>query len=264
MALEKHRAVVVRAIKYSETSKIISLYSLKSGLIKLVAKGVRKSKSRLSGILEPLNVVEVVFYYKPQRDLHTLSQAAIIYSPIQLRRDAEDTLLALACCEMITRVQMLHDANVAVYHLLENTITAFNSSKPETRRIYFLTFQLQLLRTLGLEPELTCCANCKKRESANWYFDFKNAKITCESCNASISGYDALTDKLRVALDFLLQVEITQIEKPENLVAYQKGIYLFLTQFFQNHLEEMLNLKSLAVLQKMKSLQNEFQHSNSA
>lgn len=64
MALEKHRAVVVRTMKYGETSKIVTLYSLRAGLIKLIAKGVRKAKSRLGGILEPLNVVEVIFITK--------------------------------------------------------------------------------------------------------------------------------------------------------------------------------------------------------
>ncbi|KAA3658959.1 MAG: DNA repair protein RecO, partial [Calditrichaeota bacterium] len=165
MALEKHRAVVLRTMKYGETSKIVTLYSLRAGLIKLVAKGVRKSKSRLGGILEPLNIVEVIFYHKSQRELHTLNQTSIIFSPIQLRRDAEDTLLAYACCEMITRVQMLHDENSEVYHLLEETIKIFNSSIPETRRIYFLTYQLQLLRSIGLDPGFEACVRCATTKS---------------------------------------------------------------------------------------------------
>ena len=264
MALEKHRAVVVRTIKYSETSKIVTLYSLKTGLLKVIAKGVRKSTSHLSGILEPLNIVEVVFYHNPNRELHTLSQAEIIYSPNQLRHDAEDTLLALACCEMITRVQMLHDENAEVYRLLEGVIAAFNSSKPATRRIYFLTFQLQLLRAVGLEPDLSRCSSCKTQHNTRWYFDFKQAALKCEKCSDNLSRQDVLHEKLRAALGYLLRVEITQIPEPERLILYQKNIYHFLTQFYKYHLEEMLNLKSLAVLQKMKSFQSELMRSNSA
>lgn len=264
MALEKHRAVVVRTIKYSETSKIVTLYSLKSGLIKVIAKGARKSRSRLSGILEPLNVVEVVFYHKPQRDLHTLSQADIIYSPNQLRYDAEDTLLALACCEMITNVQMLHDENAVVYRLLECIIAAFNSSKPATRRIYFLTFQLQLLRAVGLAPDLSGCSACHIQQSLNWYFDFKQATLKCEKCSDTLSQQEVLSENVRVALNYLLKTDVTRISKPESLVEYQKSIYNFLRRFYQFHLEEMLNLKSMAVLQKMKSFQTEIKRSSSA
>ncbi|KAA3619859.1 MAG: DNA repair protein RecO [Calditrichaeota bacterium] len=257
MALEKHRAVVVRTIKYGETSKIVTLYSQNSGLIKLVAKGARTSKSRLSGILEPLNVVEVIFYHKVQRELHTLNQASIIFSPIRLRMDAEDALLALACCEIITRVQMLHDENAQVYHLLEAAISVLNSSKAETRRIYFLTFQLQLLRALGLDPGFSKCSHCASEGSTVWNYDFRHARIYCENCR-DLGKKEELSNELRAALNYLLHVEINQIENPEKLVIYQKGIYLFLLQFYKFHLEEMLNLKSLAVLQKMKNMQKEW------
>ena len=64
-------------------------------------------------------------------------------------------------------------------------------------------------------------------------------------------------------MHYLSRVNITEIAAPEKFIRYQRGIYYFLTKFFQYHLEEMLNLKSLAVLQKMKKMHDEWLQSGS-
>ena len=57
-------AIVLRSMKYGETSKIVTLYSKKFGKIKVIAKGARSAKSKFGASLEPMMHSSVIFYKK--------------------------------------------------------------------------------------------------------------------------------------------------------------------------------------------------------
>src|SRR5256885_14669293 len=55
----KTEAVVLRSIRFGEADRVLHLYTSERGRIGAVAKGVRKTKSRFGGRLEPLSHVEL-------------------------------------------------------------------------------------------------------------------------------------------------------------------------------------------------------------
>ena len=55
----KTEAVVLRSIRFGEADRVLHLYTPDRGRIGAVAKGVRKTKSRFGGRLEPLSHVEL-------------------------------------------------------------------------------------------------------------------------------------------------------------------------------------------------------------
>src|SRR5438093_12223074 len=75
MAIVTTEGVVLKVHALGDTSRIVTAYTRDFGLIKLVAKGARKSPSRFGFALEPLSRSRFVFYLKPDRELHLLSQA---------------------------------------------------------------------------------------------------------------------------------------------------------------------------------------------
>src|SRR6266516_1741895 len=54
----KTEAVVLRSIRLGEADRVLHLYTSERGRIGAVAKGIRKTKSRFGGRLEPLSLVE--------------------------------------------------------------------------------------------------------------------------------------------------------------------------------------------------------------
>src|SRR5437867_8218590 len=75
MAIVTGEGIVLKTHALGETSRIVVVYTREHGLVKLVAKGARKTPSRFGFALEPLTRGRYVFYFKPDRDLHLLSQA---------------------------------------------------------------------------------------------------------------------------------------------------------------------------------------------
>ncbi|RME02169.1 MAG: DNA repair protein RecO [Calditrichaeota bacterium] len=255
MALVKTEAIILRSMKLGETSKLLTLYARKSGILKLVAKGARQSKSRLMGSLEPLYVVEVVYYEKESRELQILSQVSIVYVPKYVFTDADKTVLALACGEMVTRLEKPGDVNPGVYGLLRATLEAFDQPDVDARLI-FLAFQLRLLEHIGLSPGLQKCFGCETSETSEGRYDFANARLYCERCAQKTSQGKEIKKETLQVLRELLRLPLRKIGHLQWQASIQAEIYRFLTSFYHYHLEEMGALKSIAVLAQMKSLAN--------
>ena len=251
MALAKTEAIILRSMKLGESSKLLTLYGKKAGLLKLVAKGARQSKSRVRGNLEPLYIIEAVYYEKENRELQTLSQASMIYAPKFMLTDADKTVLAFACAEMVMRSATPGHVNLPVYGLLRAVIEALD--QPDTNaRLIFFAFQWRLLQCLGFSPALQQCYECASTTLAGGKFDFVNARLYCAACADRMYHGAALAESTIKTLREFTRLPIAKVGALDIPAAVQADIYRFLKTFYQYHLEEMGLLKSIEVLKKMK------------
>src|SRR3954447_15885361 len=79
-------AVVLRSIRFGEADRVLHLYTADRGRIGAVAKGVRKTKSRFGGRLEPLSHVELVLH-QGGGELQTVTGAELVRSHREARED---------------------------------------------------------------------------------------------------------------------------------------------------------------------------------
>ena len=98
----KTSAIVLKSIKWKDTSKIITLYTRETGKISVVAKGVRKLKSSYGGVLESINLIEVIIYYSSKRQVQILGAVSLENSFPQIKKDIERTSYAYAILELIS------------------------------------------------------------------------------------------------------------------------------------------------------------------
>ena len=77
--IESTDAIVLRAIKYGDTSKIVTLYTRRFGKVAVIAKGARSAKSKFGSALEPMSLIQAVFYRKENREVQLLSQADLLH-----------------------------------------------------------------------------------------------------------------------------------------------------------------------------------------
>src|SRR5260221_5540794 len=82
----KTEAVVLRSIRFGEADRVLHLYTSERGRSGAVAKGVRKTKSRFGGRLEPLSHVELMLH-QGSGELQTVTGAALVHSHDAARAD---------------------------------------------------------------------------------------------------------------------------------------------------------------------------------
>src|SRR6185437_8380784 len=79
-------AVVLRSIRFGEADRVLHLYTADRGRVGAVAKGVRKTKSRFGGRLEPLSHVELVLH-QGAGELQTVTAAELVRSHRESREE---------------------------------------------------------------------------------------------------------------------------------------------------------------------------------
>lgn len=195
-ALVSCEGIVLRNLRYGETSRIATLFTPELGKIGVIAKGARDPKSPFGASLEFLSHGSFVVYHRPGRDLHFLRTGALEREFRGLFRDSDRFILASAFAEFIERVLQgeepageLFDFALRGLQVLE---TAPRSALPEL----FRGMQLRVASILGYAPRLEQCLRCGRAvgepESAGardaWTFLPADGGVLCPACGAREPG----------------------------------------------------------------------------
>ncbi|MEJ2152229.1 MAG: DNA repair protein RecO [Gemmatimonadota bacterium] len=78
MSLVRTEAFVLKAIRFGDTSVIYRLFTRDFGVVPVMARGVRRPKSRFGGIIEPFRRLQVTYYSRDNRDIQTLSGVELV------------------------------------------------------------------------------------------------------------------------------------------------------------------------------------------
>lgn len=151
------QGIVLRSRKYSESSKLVTVYSRDFGKISLIAKGARQSKSKFGSTLDALSASTLTFYKRPNRDLHTLSQAETL-QPLRAILDSYEKLtIAMEIIESISSTQTEEEANPEIFDLLLRALSVLNTSTEYTRNVV-PAFLLRLAEFMGFMLNPHTCA----------------------------------------------------------------------------------------------------------
>jgi DNA repair protein RecO (recombination protein O) len=155
----KTEAIVLRSIRLREADRVIHLYTNARGPVGAVAKGVRRTKSRFGGRLEPFFRLRLVLY-EGRGELHTVTQAETVESYPRLREHGASIRTAAGACESVLRLFGESEANDAAYNLLCHELQLLDAEPAAAGSANLLAFRLKLLLAAGFLPELSSCARC--------------------------------------------------------------------------------------------------------
>jgi len=146
--LEKNTANLIRRIPLTETSLIIHWCSDTQGLIKTVAKGARRPKSRFAGKLDLFFRCEIEIVQSRKSDLHILADLAILKMRTGIRRTYLQTLAAAYFVKLIERVVEPATPIPDIADLLQRALEYLDQNQPDQRAV--LHFEKELARCLGI------------------------------------------------------------------------------------------------------------------
>ena len=179
MSLYRDRGVVLRTYKLGEADKIVVLLTSGHGKVRAVAKGVRRTKSRFGGRLEPLSHVELLLY--EGRELDIVSQAEIIDPWRLLHEDFARVAQGLAMAEATEQVAQEREASDPLYRML---VGALRTLAERSGPLVVGAFYWKLLSIDGAGPVLTSCASCGSSPPAAPLvaFDIGEGGTLCRLC----------------------------------------------------------------------------------
>src|SRR6195256_3297619 len=157
----KTEAVVLRSIRFGEADRVLHLYTAERGRVGAVAKGVRKTKSRFGGRLEPLSHVELQLH-QGSGELQTITGVQLIHHHQTARDDFYRLSVGLIGAESMLRLFTEQEQNERAFGALVRFLDVLDDSPHAAERPMLdplaLAFQLKLLWLSGYLPHLTSCA----------------------------------------------------------------------------------------------------------
>ena len=150
-------ALTLKKTSLGEADLLITLYTRESGILRAVAKGARRSTSKLVGHLEPLTLTRLSL--ARGRNLDIITQAQIVENFTPLKSDLTGITKGLYVAELVDGFGSEDHANEALYQLTLDTLQVI--AQDPAAELPLLWFQLHLLEVSGLRPELDRCAECR-------------------------------------------------------------------------------------------------------
>jgi DNA repair protein RecO (recombination protein O) len=252
MAIVTCEGVVLKVHALGDTSRIVTAYTRDHGLRKLVAKGARKTPSRFGFALEPLSRSRFVFYWKPDRDLHLLSQAEVL-DPLGSRlADLTRLAHAQAALELVDRLVWGEEPHAELYDLLVATLAGCARAPVASLPAVTLAFQLQLASELGYRPRLDACAIDGRPVSQRRLFSPGRGGLVCDGCASREGGVIALSAEALASLALLLSRPVGEAGE---YAAIERGPELLrvVEDFLRMHFQRFQGLRSLEVLRGLET-----------
>jgi len=152
--LQKTRGIALSYIRYRETSIISRVYTEEFGLQSYIVNGVRsaKSKSNRIALFQPLTLLDMVVYYKADRELHRLSEVKTSHPFQSLPFEVTKSTIALFVTEMLNKVLKEEAGSPTLFQFLVNAVLFLEEARTNYENFH-LSFLLKLSFFLGFGPE---------------------------------------------------------------------------------------------------------------
>lgn len=194
--LHRTAGIVLRRLDLSEADRIVTLYTRERGKTRAVAKGARRTTSRLAGHLELFALADVLL--AQGRELDVVSQADTAQSFRHVREDVGLISHAYYVAELVDLFTEDHLPNVAAFETLVEAFQALDEGVEP--RLAVLAFLARFLGSLGYRPELSQCLACRAEVApgANQFSSLLGG-VLCPTCGPrEVSAQPLGTEALKL------------------------------------------------------------------
>lgn len=241
-------ALVLRRIPYGDTSLVFHIFSREAGRLGLMAKGVRRPKSRLDPVLQTGHLVELQLLVREGRDLQLVKDADLADDFRGLRTDYARLVSGLTVIEALERTQLPDQADPLLFDTALGTLRlmAGPSPRPQNLVYWFLIF---LLTHSGYGLDLEACSVCGRpwedfRHRDGGGLDPREGRARCPDCRPGLEE-TGLPPALWRVLHFLLHAEPEEVGRREITTATRKLLGTLLELLLKAHVAPQLELQGL-------------------
>ena len=242
-------AINLKSYNLKDSDKIVVMYSKELGLIRGVAKGVKKPKSRLGARMDSL-VANKVMLYKG-KNLDTICQAEALNTFKDSRQDYDKLMYSSYVSEIISIFGVEDDpSSKEVYDLFYKALDRIASAKSKKDvMIAVIKFQLKMMLIIGFGLEFDSCLCCREEIlDEDMYFSIQMGGVVCEECNKDLGVKLKLHHKMRDFMQAMMQFDFNYESEYDKKATDKVCDVCFnlLNEYIQSHTDK--KIKSISVL----------------
>jgi len=201
------QAVVLYRHRVGEIHKGLSLLTLDMGMIRALAHGAYKMRSRFRTLTEPFSNIKVYLYHDPVKDQYKITDVVSLSLFTGIQGNMVKFFTASLWAEVIMKSYGGGESSTELFNLFRNALQYLDSASPGSEHFVSQQFLWRFMTLSGFSPELSVCSNCNVEIENILFFP---AGELAPFCNKCIRGkYSSLSSGARRYLQTTLQLPLS-------------------------------------------------------
>jgi DNA repair protein RecO (recombination protein O) len=145
--LHHTKGIVLRTVKYGETSVIVTIFTELFGIQAYLVNGVRTSSKKGSGkanLFQPTSILEMVIYHNELKQLQRIKEFKWSFLYQHILSDVRKNAVALFMVELLTKCLKQPEANPDLFHFAEDSFIHLDEASDAVTANFPLFFALHL------------------------------------------------------------------------------------------------------------------------
>lgn len=230
------RGIILRTVKYSESSLILDMYTEENGRKSFIISGIRSKNAKTkAGLLQVMGLVEFVSYDKESSSLSRIKEIKADHLFHLLPFVAMRSCLGMFMMEVCAKSIKESETNKNLFNFLRSRLLLLDDKKMQKLSVFHITFLIDLSSHLGFGIQ-------DNYSTQNRYFSLRDGSFAIMDYGHIYS----LDEKTSTALSDILKFHPEKIPKTHRNIILEK-----LLQYYKYHIENFGNVKSLHVLRSV-------------
>ncbi|MBA3632849.1 MAG: DNA repair protein RecO [Acidobacteria bacterium] len=221
MGLVDTEGLIIKSYSLAEADKIVVLLTQNEGLVRGVAKGAKRLKSKFGGGLEPFSIVQILYFQKEERELVSIRQIDLLKSYFDNASQPQFLQKFSYLVDLLVEFAPPHDPNERLYRMTKICLETA-AENPDNLESIALYFELWILRLGGYLPNWNNCDNCKRELNQNENLDLQiNFHLVCANCQKSRNNWVISSEQRQI---FITAQKVSPTKFVEFTKNYPKNI----------------------------------------
>ena len=223
----KTEGIVLKEMRYKDTSKILSIFTKRYGKIAVMARGAYRPKSQIIVNTQPFSYNEYQLY--KGKNFYYLNQADIIDSFYDIREKIERVVYGQYMLELIEKSMEDGQENPKIFMLLLKGLNILSTMDKDFLK-FIIAYEIKFISFLGYRPFLNRCVLCGNENLNNIRYSPREGGIICCNCFSLDSSSIYLDEKLYKGINELLYIPLDKIHKVQLSAECLKKIHHIIVQ----------------------------------
>ena len=242
--LHKTKAIILRTVKYGETSLIVTAYTELYGLQSYIVQGVRASTKKggsKANYFQPGAILELIVYHHDLKNLQRIKEFRWSYLYEELFADVIKNSVLLYMMELLQKCVKQPENNPDLFYFVEEALIQLDKASPAVTANFPLYFSLHLTNFFGFQM------NTEDAEHYN-IFDLQEGNFT-DHYPQHVNYLEGHAAKLiSELLKAMPPNELTEI--PMNYLQ-RRQLLEAIEVYYMFHMPDFSRMKTLQVLQQI-------------
>lgn len=275
MNINTNEGIILNAIKYSDSSKILRVFTKEMGKISFIAKGAFSKNNKFGASIEASTIASLTYYFKNNREIQQLTESSFAFKFKNIYKDIYRIATTYIILEVLDFTLSKEQINEQAYELAKEYLIRNDDIKINTY-LNLIEFLLKYTEIMGFKFNFDRI----NYEIKNFQINTQIQKNLHQKINVSLedltplkNNYDFVIKSIKLNIETLSFIQIleevientmsedgsqdfkslqniekyTELEKRLDNILFHDIINFFL-EYYSYHFDKKLSLKSLKLL----------------